>query len=256
MSAIYSDGNSIEPIVPQEPYTSTREYYEAHRLLIQALKKQGDDIDLGKKLYAIIYALKDPMLAIFEMQQLLLPLKEDLEDDRQQVLGHRMDMATALENLVDLAESKFNQGSHITQDQATELAFIMLFLIQLPFSSALDPQVAREVQFSMINLAVSVLGCQELAHPDLNVWSQTIFNNQIALFQCAEQHNKGYQTALQNIQNGFSDFDLSTQYLTGYSSQLQNMARTSATNEEAEMGGYQKMADMHIAFQKAANKLG
>lgn len=258
-----SAGDSI-PLIPLNPSiadvwdTDTIQYYLDHRKLLQAEEKKGQDIDLGQKLYALIYskvAIQDPMLAVMMFQQELLPVTQSIEDDDEAVFASKLDMTTDLNTIVNIAENIFNKGEAVTTADTFKLAYLLLFLTAIPFADDLNSTVVSQVQNAFTDLAQTVFQLDPSGTRDVKQWQFAIYLVMQYLFKDANDgnnaHNKG---SLEQIQTAYRDMDQASGVLNSCSKMLGNDANTEVANQETELGGYSKMADMQIGFMRAVNQ--
>lgn len=236
--------------------TDTIQYYLDHRKLLQEEVKKGGDIVLGQQLYALIYskvALQDPMLAVLMFQQELLPVKQAIEDDNEAIFAGKLDMTTDLNTIVNLAENLFNKGDSITHAETFKLAYLLLFLTAIPFAKDLNETVVSQVQNAFIDLTKNAFHLS--VHRDVAHWQQGVEIDMHYLFKTAgdgsDEHNR---EALQRIKTGYQDMDQASGVLSSCNKMLGNDANTEIANQETQLGGYSKMADMQIGFMRAVNR--
>lgn len=237
----------------------TLQYYLDHRALLQAEVQKGQDLEYGQKLYALIYSkaiLKDPMVALMMFQQELLPLTQQLQDDEQGIFSHKLDMTSDLNTITNTAEGIFNKGAKLTEQDATQLAYLLLFLTAIPFASDLNPTVISNIQNAMTDLATNVFTGGSVDRTPA-AWAAMIYTEQQDIFNKANNGaDKKNSAAVQDIKSAYQDFDQTTGMLTSSDKMLQNDAQTSVNNEKAQLGAYSKMADAQTSFEKAVNRAG
>lgn len=244
---------------PLPNYTDTVQYYLDHRKLLQAEKKKGEDIELGRKIFQLIYAkamLKDPMLAVLMFQQELLPVKQMVEDDSENILSHRMDMRTDLDSMVNMAESLFNKGAKITPEEADHLAYLLLFLTAIPFAKDIDQNgdVVKGVESAFNDLTTKVFSTGRVDR-DTWDWGKRIYVDQRWLFNTADAGGGEHADyAMHAIKEAYDDINQATSLLTSSSKMLQNDAQNTANDEKVQLGGYTKMSEMQLSFERQSNR--
>ena len=251
--------STSESSPPLPNYTDTVKYYLDHRNLIQALKKKGKDIDLGRKIFALIYSkemLKDPMVAIMDFQQEFLPQKQLIGDDDENILSHKMDMTTDLNTIVNTAEGVFNKGASITREEADHMAYLLLFLTAIPFAKDVDPngQIVGGIESAFKDLTTKVFNCGSIGR-NMKEWSGKIYGDQQHIFNtAADPSNEHSRQCMQAVKSGYDDFARSSGLTTSSGKMLQNDAKTEVNDQKVQLGGYSKMANMETSFMRDVNR--